>query len=220
MSAPSTFADLKLREKEAKKEIILQAAIQVFSEKSLHKASLREIAEVAGISHASIYRYFQDKQTLFLQAFLLGVQELGRMLDSLIDSGPRQDLLELTAQTLLDYLRENEHYFTMMTQFMLQGGLSAQSLQDLNRAMKSFLDRIETISRMAGAKTNARYLAHTFFACINGILITFYNYPGRNRQELNQHMWTLALIFIQMFKDGLSTGNFSQHLPPNQFKEP
>jgi len=41
----------------------------VFSEKPLQKVSMREIAINAGISHASIYRYFHDKNELFLEVF-------------------------------------------------------------------------------------------------------------------------------------------------------
>ena len=213
MDSPTTFAGFKEREKEAKKQIILQAAIRVFSEKSLQSASLREIAEQAGISHANIYRYFQDKQSLFVEAFLLGAEELTAKMERIIQSPPSRDLLQATAETLIDYLNENEHYFVMMTQFMLEGGLSPESVHSLNAAMKSFLDRIETIAQMAGGHRNARYLAHTFFACLNGILITFHNYPGRSKQELDRHMKTLSHVFIQMFEDGMSTGNYNLHIP-------
>ncbi len=213
MSAPTTFAALKAQQKETKKSIILHSAIRVFSQKSLHKASLRDIAEEAGISHASIYRYFQDKQSLFVQAFLLGVQELSAKLDHILHSHSENDILQITADTLLDYLNKNEHYFTMMTQFMLEGGLSSESVLDLNLAMRSFLDKLEKITRIAGGKSHLRHLAHTFFACINGILITFHNYPGRSKQELQKHMQTLSMIFVQMFRDGLATENYKQHIP-------
>ncbi len=212
MNEPTTFADLKEQEKEAKRKVLLQAAIHVFSEKSLQKASLREIADAAGISHASIYRYFADKQALFVEAFLLGAKELEEKLEKLINTPPAHDLLQRTAATIIDYLNEHDHYFMMMTQFMLEGGLSAKSVRRLNQAMKSFLDKIETIVRLSGGHSNARYLAHTFFACLNGILITFHNYPGRSSKELHKHMKTLSLVFIQMFLDGLETGNYNQHL--------
>ncbi len=212
MGAPETFSDFKDQEKEAKKKIIARAALRVFSEKPLQKSSLREIAEKAGISHASIYRYFQDKQALFVEAFLLGAEELIRKMDALIENPPESDLLQEAAGILMNYLTENEHYFMMMSQFMLDGELSPKSLENLNLAMKSFLDRIEAVVRMAGGESGLRYLAHTFFAVINGILITFRNYPGRSRDEVNTHMKTLSLIFVQMFKDGIAAGNYNLHI--------
>jgi len=216
MSDPLTFADFKEREREAKKRIILQAAIRVFSKKTPDSATMREIAEEAGISHANIYRYFRDKQALFVEAFLLGVEELEGKLEAILQSPPQEGLLQLTAQTLLDYLNQNEHYFAMMTQVMLQGYLPEESVSALNKGMRSFLDRIEDIARLAGAEGNVRYLSHTFFACLNGILITFYNYPGRNREDVESHMKTLARIFIQMFTDGIRTGSYNHNIQGGQ----
>jgi AcrR family transcriptional regulator len=213
MSDPVTFAEFKEKEREAKKRIILQAAIRVFGKKSLNSASMREIAEEAGISHASIYRYFRDKQALFVEAFLLGVQELQEKLEAILRSPPEEEVLQLTAQTLLDYLSRNEHYFAMMTQVMLEGDLSEESVGALNSGMRSFLDRIEAVARLAGAEHNVRYLSHTFFACLNGILISFYNYPGRSREDVESHMKTLARVFIQMFTDGIRTGSYNHQIP-------
>ena len=212
MNHPATFTDFKIREKQAKKEIILQAAIRVFSEKSLHKSSLREIAEEAGISHANIYRYFQDKQSLFVESFLVGAEELIDKLESIINSPPDGDILQISAEIFIDYLNDNDYYFMMMTQFMLEGGLSDDSLRSLNKAMKLFLDKGETITQMAGGRDNLRYLSHTFFSCLNGILITFRNYPGRDNEELRSHMKTLSCLFVQMFRDGINSGNYNKYL--------
>jgi AcrR family transcriptional regulator len=213
MTDPATFADYREQEREVKKQIILQAAIRVFSQKSLQQASLRDIAEQAGISHATIYRYFQDKQALFVEAFIMGAEELIERLEAVVASSPAESLLEATAETFLDYLNEHEHYFTMMTQFMLEGSLSQDSVARLNQSMKTFLDVIERAIRLAGGQADGRTLAHTFFACLNGILITFHNYPGRSRQELEAHMKTLAHVFIRMFKGDMAADNANRSIP-------
>jgi AcrR family transcriptional regulator len=212
MADPRTFAQQKEKEREAKKGIIVRAAIGVFSEKSLREASLRDIAEAAGISHPTIYRYFEDKQSLFVEAFAQGAEELIDRLESVLDSQPPESLLEALAETFMGYLLEHEHYFTMMTQFMLDGSLSADSVARLNTSMKAFLDTLEKGVRLAGGAGNPRYLAHSFFASLNGILITFHKYPGRSREELTEHMKTLTLIYTQMFRDGLLAGNYHRHI--------
>jgi hypothetical protein len=78
--------------------------------------------------------------------------------------------------------------------------------------MKAFLDTLEKGVRLAGGAGNPRYLAHSFFASLNGILITFHKYPGRSREELTEHMKTLTLIYTQMFRDGLLAGNYHRHI--------
>ena len=49
-----------------KRDIILDAAEQVFSHKDYHNAALDEIAGVAGVSKATLYLYFKNKIDLFL----------------------------------------------------------------------------------------------------------------------------------------------------------
>ncbi|HQI24391.1 MAG TPA: helix-turn-helix domain-containing protein, partial [Smithella sp.] len=70
MKKKNTFAELKNNEKRARQGVIVEAAQRVFAVKPFNKVSIRDIAREAGISHASIYRYFPDQQSLFVEAFL------------------------------------------------------------------------------------------------------------------------------------------------------
>ena len=46
---------------------ILQGALEVFSEKGYSVATIKDVSARAGCNPVTIYRYFKDKQTLFLQ---------------------------------------------------------------------------------------------------------------------------------------------------------
>lgn len=50
----------------AKREAILDAALEVFGEVGLHGASLREIAGRVGVSHQSLMHYFPTKNALLM----------------------------------------------------------------------------------------------------------------------------------------------------------
>jgi TetR/AcrR family fatty acid metabolism transcriptional regulator len=52
--------------REAKSNIILDAARKVFAEQGFHEARLEDIAAQAGFSKASLYTYYKDKETIFL----------------------------------------------------------------------------------------------------------------------------------------------------------
>jgi AcrR family transcriptional regulator len=58
--------------KEAKRDLIIEAAIQVFSENGYHNATMGEIAAVAGIGKGTIYEYFDSKIQLFQQMLASG----------------------------------------------------------------------------------------------------------------------------------------------------
>jgi TetR/AcrR family fatty acid metabolism transcriptional regulator len=51
--------------KAARRESILQAAIEIFSKKGFRSATISEIAERAGVAEGSIYQYFKSKEDLF-----------------------------------------------------------------------------------------------------------------------------------------------------------
>jgi TetR/AcrR family fatty acid metabolism transcriptional regulator len=48
-----------------KRELIIEAAVQVFSQKGYHNARMEEIAVAAGIGKGTIYEYFTSKVQLF-----------------------------------------------------------------------------------------------------------------------------------------------------------
>ena len=55
--------------KTGKRELILQAALGLFAERGLHGSPTSAIASEAGIGVGTIYRYFQDKETLIHELF-------------------------------------------------------------------------------------------------------------------------------------------------------
>jgi TetR/AcrR family fatty acid metabolism transcriptional regulator len=57
--------------KPGKRELILRAAVKVFSSKGYHNTRMEEIAAAAGIGKGTIYEYFSSKLQLF-QAMLEG----------------------------------------------------------------------------------------------------------------------------------------------------
>jgi TetR/AcrR family fatty acid metabolism transcriptional regulator len=54
-----------MSKKVLRRESIIQAAIEVFSNKDFKTASISEIAQKAGIADGTIYQYFRNKEDLF-----------------------------------------------------------------------------------------------------------------------------------------------------------
>jgi len=53
--------------KEKARRSIIEAAIQVFTEKGYHKTKMDDIAEKLGVSKGAIYQYFKSKEQLFFE---------------------------------------------------------------------------------------------------------------------------------------------------------
>jgi len=194
----NTFAELKNNEKRVRQGVIVEAAQRVFALKPFNKVSIRDIALEAGISHASIYRYFPDQQALFVEAFLHGAEEITAILDGIIKNSKKKPI-EKVADAYLTYLIDNDQYFRMMTHFMLDGSLSADMVKRLNASERRLFDKFDTLFRKANMPEPVRPLSHAFFAALNGVLITFRNYPGRNVKDVHQHMHHVARIIVAKF---------------------
>ena len=50
--------------KEDTKNLIIQNALKLFSEKGFSAVSMRDLAEAVGISVSTIYHYYESKQAL------------------------------------------------------------------------------------------------------------------------------------------------------------
>ncbi len=54
----------RVREREARVSLILDAALQVFTTRGLHEGTMEEIAEAAELGKATLYYYFPSKETI------------------------------------------------------------------------------------------------------------------------------------------------------------
>lgn len=195
----NSFTTLKDSERKVRRDIIIAAAERVFANKSFDQVSIRDIAREAGISHALIYRYFPDQQALFVEAFLRGAQKIVHFLQKLIDNDAEGNMEKVT-EKFLKHMIENDRYFRMMTHFMLDGSLSTEMIQRLNAMERQLFDQIDRLFENQADEGNVRMLSHAFFSSLNGILISFRNYPGRNKKEVTQHMQKLGKIIARKFR--------------------
>ncbi len=197
----TTLEKLREQEREARRNIILDAAVSLFAREPFNKVGIRDIAAQAGMSPASIYRYFNDQDQLFVEALLREATAIGRNLVQRIERDGDVGLEEL-AVGFVQYLLDHEPFFRMMTHFMVDGGISLQALERFNETERRLLDVFEGRFRSLGVRDNPRLLAHAFFSALNGVLITFCNYPGRSPEEIRRHMTRLAALLARTFQQG------------------
>lgn len=55
--------------KEAKRQLLIHAAIQMFAQKGFHEAKMQDIADFAAVGKGTLYEYFETKEELFLAVY-------------------------------------------------------------------------------------------------------------------------------------------------------
>jgi AcrR family transcriptional regulator len=197
----STLSKLRATEREVRKNLILDAAVRLFATKPFNQVGMRDIASEVGISPASIYRYFSDQDELFVEALVRESRAIEEQLDGLKKQGKRISLDEM-ARSYIQYLLEHDSFFQMMTHFMVDGGIRETAVERFNATESRLVDVFDEIFRSMGVTKNTRLVSHAFFAALNGVLITFRNYPGRNPEETKKHVHRLAALMAEIFEKG------------------
>lgn len=117
-SSDQANSDQVSKEKSGKAEMILAGALQVFTTYGYAAASMDRIASAAKVSKPTLYRYFQDKEGLFLALIQQLMQKNNRMLSNLhtspdLQTPPDQVLRQLANSTLQEFSR-NQPLSTLM----------------------------------------------------------------------------------------------------------
>ncbi len=198
MKKVKTFQSLRNEERQQRQNMILDAAERVFATTPFPEVSMRKIAGELGVSATTIYTYFPDQESLFIESYLRRTEDLLELLQKIVKEQDG-DMLAKLAAAYIDYLVKHEAYFKMVVHFMLYATLNPDSLAKLNTIERAVLDCLEAAFKKNKAAGNTRYLAHAFFASLNGILVTFYSYPGRTGKEVRQHMKRLTRTLCSHF---------------------
>jgi AcrR family transcriptional regulator len=115
--------------KPAAKERILNAALDVFSDKGFHLATVDEIAERAEVGKGTLYRYFANKEGLFNELVRLRMEDLEMQAGKVLDG--HDDVLTMIAKYVrvyFEFFDRNQRLYHLIAQESLEVGDHVQDL--------------------------------------------------------------------------------------------
>lgn len=199
MKPESVLSKLKENERKARRDIIIDAAEKEFTEKPFNKVSMRTIAKRAGVSPAVIYQHFPDQQTLFVETFRKGTNEVFKKMYATINESPDGALEEIVS-LFVDYFTHHDQYFKMMMNFFLSAAVDPGLFEKLTVIEREILDHLDIMFRKMNIEGDIRKHSHTFFAALTGIVATFRNHPAKSTGEVLQHRHKIARHLAELFK--------------------
>ena len=152
-------------------DAILIAAGRIFQSKGIDKSTTNQIAEKAGISIGSLYRYFPNKESIVTalidKQLALHFQALDTVLDQ-AEGKSDAEAIELSVKTLCRLYFDNAEFLSGLLKEQGRGQqIEVTVLKHLN-----FEKLIQSVQRKRGANRSERFGARVFVAvhAVMGVL--------------------------------------------------
>lgn len=184
MSTHAARAARKGAVREAKRGLILDAALRVFEAEGLEGASMRAIGEAAGYTAAAIYFHFASKEAVYAALIDRSLDRLVAQVQHRAVARTPRGALELAALAFFDFYAENPRDldlgFYLFRGGMRPRGLSPEADAALNTKLACALAPVTQAARKLGAGPRAaQALTADVFAHAAGLLLL--QHTGRIR---------------------------------------
>ena len=116
------ITERKEREKEQRRNDILDAAEKVFFSRGVDNATMDEVAEAAELSKGTLYLYFKSKEELYMGIHIRGHKILNDMFcQALETAGPGIQKVREIGKAYFRFSREYPNYFHALLYFEISG---------------------------------------------------------------------------------------------------
>ena len=199
----SILQELRVQEKKNRKELILKSASKLFQKKSFYNITMRNIADSVGVSPASLYRFFENRDDLFADILASELLKMKNVLLSL--TAQKTITIEELSRFLIDYMVDNETAFRTCCHFLIEANIDLKILNKVLGILWTSRGILQDILENINDTTNSVLPTLSFLATITGVIILFSNYPGITKEEKKKMMYQVALKIIsdqEIFPEG------------------
>jgi AcrR family transcriptional regulator len=180
--SPAAPAGRRRRPEPARREQLLEAAVDLFARRGFASVSLDEIGAAVGIAGPSIYHHFDSKHDLLLQALARGNEELTAHLQDAVSrgAGDGQGLRQLSDAYVDLAIDHSAVIATLITESRHLDEVSGRHTRKIQR---DFIDQWVTLARDDGrtepvAATRIKVQAAQMMANTHGLTPYLHSVPG------------------------------------------
>jgi AcrR family transcriptional regulator len=193
---------------------ILDAALEVFSSRGYHAASIDEIAGEAGISKALIYEHFPSKKELHASLLERHVQEIfERLAESAAGPDPGEVRLRAGVDAFLEWVETHPRAFRLLFRdnFEIDVAELLQRLQQQATFAIAGLMASEPIAEVHGVSETERRLAVEMFAqqlsgAVQSLAIWWQEHPKVKRGFVVDCVMDFAWLGLERVRGGERAG--------------
>ncbi len=146
---PKSTAMRREREREARRQLILDAAKSVFAERGFLNATIEEIAGRCELAVGTLYRYFQSKEEIYVSLLFEAMEMFRAAIEAAKNSGaPPQEQLRAVWRFFYDFYREQPEYyraFMFLHNEGLRDAISPDVVKEINQRARMNFRRVAEI---------------------------------------------------------------------------
>ena len=184
---------------------ILQAAVELFTERDFHHVLMEDVASRANVGKGTVYRYFPTKEELYFATIFEGWDRLGKELEAIVQQrGSLHDTLEHVTRQVLSYFWRRRQFVSLV--YRLENTLERQEQADWQRRRDSIVGVFaDILNKGVAARTLSKGQMRLVTEMYLGMLRSIILY--REDQDTPD---TMAPLAVRLFLDGLK--NFALSL--------
>lgn len=124
-----------------KQKNIKEAVVKLTLQEGFHGTSISKIAKEAGVSPATVYVYYENKEIMFHEIYLEYSEKIfDKLLSKVCKDMDGKELMEVLVRSYYNYIKENEEIFRFVDQFSSCPALAnscgeKKGIKDLNRLL-------------------------------------------------------------------------------------
>lgn len=187
-----------------RKNQILDAAISIFAKEGFDRANTEEIAKLARLGKGTVYRYFKNKEELFLSVVDRGLDELriaiSREVNKVEDPVRK---IESAVRAYLAFFEENDELVRILIHEQ-----SSFGKRITERYFEHYYGNVDRIEKVFEAAVGAGLLKEMDIDIVIGVLtgvlnglVFMWELEGRKYRLLDRAPLVLKIFFTGVIKD-------------------
>ncbi len=182
-----SVAERRVREREARTELILKAALRVFARRGIKEATMDEIAQEAELGKGTIYYYFSSKEAILEELMHLTVdRHSDGILERVHAASTPLKIAEAIIDGFVDSYQKNPELFRLFYMALAQPCGLEGTLKLFAERHRQWLDALERETRAVLARSGISSKAFIDFigTYIHGIVLLVA--AGRDVEEIKR----------------------------------
>lgn len=180
------MAGEQLSGKAATQERILAAATELFLTKGYEQTTVAEVAELGGVSRATVFWHFSDKASLFREAFNRLVEPLRESLERSFDDLEPEKRLQEQIAIYRSYTVQHRVALEGFIRWAIEAPVFREwlitTLLDMHQRFAGVL--IETISELTPPESDASAIATGLMVLLDGdVFLSWFDTSSRRSDE-------------------------------------